>query len=474
MSDYDGTILFKEWLPDLPDLGNPGLTEAQNVIPAAGTYESFYPLTGTDTAAPARPIGARWSSDTFFGGLYLGTSTQLYRYISAYTALSASTYNSSADYWRFAEYEGLMVATNFFDAPQAHTVGASTAFTALATSGTAPTAQHVGVVGQFVVLGNLKDGSGSYPSRVQWSGIDAPRSWPTPNSDTAIAQQSGSQDLNYSLGEVMGVFGGDQFGVIMQQGGLTRMTYVGPPAVWSFDEYDQGHGLLFPNSPVQIGDLIYYASPAGFCVTDGVNVVPIGLEKVDRYFREQVNFGFKFQVYGAADYKKQVIYWSYCSRTSGSAIPDQVLIYHWAEKRWSRASNTHTVLVSPRHRLNSLESPRPIQAFFSLNTLGSFSGTPGTAVLTSAELEPNAGGFATVQGIKPLIDVTLNAVTVAMGTRNDQGGAVSYTAEQTANSRSGFANFRTSAKYHRARLTISGTFNAAQGLEYDAVPDGAT
>jgi hypothetical protein len=79
-----------------------------------------------------------------------------------------------------------------------------------------------------------------------------------------------------------------------------------------------------------------------------------------------------------------------------------------------------------------------------------------------------------MQGIKPLVDVTLNAVTVAIGTRNDRSSSVSYTSETTANSRSGFANFRSEARYHRARLTITGTFNAAQGLEYEAVPSGYT
>jgi hypothetical protein len=51
---------------------------------------------------------------------------------------------------------------------------------------------------------------------------------------------------------------------------------------------------------------------------------------------------------------------------------------------------------------------------------------------------------------------------------------VTYTAESTANSRSGFCDFRSEARYHRARVTITGTFNAAQGIEVDAVWSGAT
>lgn len=472
MKPADGKILFKQWLPDVAPLDNPGLVECQNALPLDGVYKSFAPLTGTETAGPARPVSATWSSIPITGGMYVASAQQIYRYISGYSVLSASTYNSNAEYWRFAEYEGLMVATNYFDFPQAHTVGASTAFTALATSGTAPAAQHVGVVGQFVVLGNLKDASGTArPYSVQWSGIDQPRSWPAPNSSTAIAQQSGLEDLNGSLGEVMAVVGNDQFGVVMQQGGLTRMTYVGGSVVFQFDEYEVGRGLLFPNSIVQVGNLVYYISNAGFCVTDGTQVRNIGAGKVDNYFRSQVNFGYKFQVFGAADYQRELVYWSFCSQTSGSVIPDQLLIYNWTEDRWSRASNTHTVLVSPYQRIGALQSPRPVNAFFASNTLGSFSGTAGAAVFESGEIEYNLGSFSRVQGIKPLIDTA--SVTVAIGTRNDQVSSPTYTSEVTANSRTGFADFRSEARYHRARLTVTGTFNAAQGVEFQGVVSGA-
>jgi hypothetical protein len=101
------------------------------------------------------------------------------------------------------------------------------------------------------MLGNLRDsvgGSTTRPYTVQWSAIDDPQYWPTPGSDEAIASQSGNQMLNPTLGEVMGIFGNDQFGVIFQQGGVTRVTYVGGTTVFQFDEYEVGRGLLFPNS----------------------------------------------------------------------------------------------------------------------------------------------------------------------------------------------------------------------------------
>jgi hypothetical protein len=95
--------------------------------------------------------------------------------------------------------------------------------------------------------------------------------------------------------------------------------------------------------------------------------------------------------------------------------------------------------------------------------LGRFAGTPGTAILETGDVEVNTGGKAFVSGVKPKIDTT--SVTIAIGARDDLASSVTYTSETAPHSRTGFADFRSVAKYHRARLTATGTFNAAQGVD---------
>lgn len=455
----DGSILFKEWLPDLPDLDNPGLTEAKNTLPLERVYKSFPTLTGTGTALGARPTGAYRPVSVLMADLYVGNSTQLSLYQGgSYTNKSASTYNSSADFWRFAEYDGLVIATNYLDPPQQHTVGAAGAFTAL--SAAAPLAQHVGIVGQFVVLGKtVETANGTVNHRIQWSGIDNPTSWPLPNSSTAIAQQSGEQFLNSELGEVTGIFGSDQWGVVLQQGGITRITYVGGGTVFQFDEYEVGRGSFFPNAAVQVGRLVYFISTSGFYVTDGSTVQPIGDGKVDRYFLNNANFGFKNVIYGAVDYENKLIYWSYPSVGGGQSQPDSLVIFNYEENRWTRADSTSRVIIGTPPSSSAFA----VSAWQSGNTLGSYTGTPGTAILTTGEAQINPSGRGFVKGVKTLIDT--DTYTVALGTRDDQKTTPSYTSEVTANARSGFADFRSDAKFHRARLTITGTFNAARGIE---------
>lgn len=483
----DATILFKEWLPDLPELSNPGLIEALNVVPIDDAYEPYRPL-----AAWSLTIGA--TSSARIGGAFLAhwnSSSRAYVAIVNATAgasqlfdsnASLDTYTdrspsggSTASRWRFAQYDDLVIATADSGSPQAHTFGAGTSFTALATSGTAPAAQHVGVINKFVVLG-AGDVGGVGPNGVRWSGFDAPRSWPAPNSATAIAQQSGQESLDASLGLVTGIANGDQYGIVLQQFGMTRLTYIGPPAVFQFDQYERGRGLFYPNSLVQLGALTYYISDKGFCVTDGVQVIDIGAGKVNDTFLAELDalnlfaVGMQYRVSGGADPKQGLIYWCYPSSSANSYRPDRIFIYNTLTKRWAHSHQDVHYIVGGFHE----STVRPPFGFDTGRRLATFTGTAGSAVLTTAETEINPGGFAHVSGVKPLIGATANAITIALGTRNNRTDAVSFTAETTANARSGFCGFRSEARYHRARVTITGTFNAAQGIEVDAVWSGQT
>lgn len=494
MSDYDGTIYFKHWLPDQPELGNPGLTEAKNVLPYEGRYISYAPAVAYGAALPYKALAARRivgiASGDPSGFVYVGTigltagstAGHIYSLDDQFQTANASSAASWSDVtpsayaassaMSIAQYKEFVIVANGVGSPVYRTFNSASAMVTLgSTVGTAPSAHCVGVIGQFVVLGNL------YPTLVenytiQWSGIDAPTSWPTPNSATAIAQQSSRQYMDAQMGAVVGIAQGDKWGLVLQSGGIVRMTYIGGSAVFDFANIYRGPGPLAQKAWVQIESFVYFVSAAGFFVCDGVTTQPIGEGEVDQYFLTNLDRTQLASVFCGVDYTRNLIFWALPKSTDATAgQPEELVVYNYIDKAWSHVFETlRTFILGGESSAHS----RPLEAISSADKRAHFTGTPGTAILTTGELEPNAGGFATVQGVKPLVDQTLNGITVAMGTRNDRSSSVSYTTEQTANSRSGFANFRTAAKYHRARLTITGTFNAAQGLEYQAVPDGYT
>lgn len=482
MSDYDGTILFKHWLPDQPALNNPGLTRAINAIPLNGTYECYRPLsgTGTDNALAGTINGAfmsRW-----------GTGTVVYASVDVAAASTNHIYRNGGSGWvttgplrtptgplhtSFAQYDNIVFATDLVNGLSASTIGAAS-FNAVS-MGAAP--HHVGVVGQFLVVGNFPNTSTSNAASIRWSAIDNPLSFPDPGSATAIAAQAGDQFFQPERGPVTAISGGDQFGLVFQQGAVNRMTYVGGNTVFQFDTVDAQRGAYFPNSVVKVGSLTYFMAKSGFFVTDGVSVKEISRDKISSTFIANVRLTEPDRVRGAYDGKRNLIYWSYQQSDGIEEMQDNVIIYEPSSERFTEAEDlVSSIFTSREGSMGGLVSTfdGPPMGFMAGGTLGSFSGTPGTATFTTGEIEPNPGGYTEEFGIKPLVDASLNSVIISMGTRNTLQDAVSNSASITANSRSGFANFRSAARYHRITLFIAGTFNAAQGVEYQANAAGYT
>jgi len=462
----ESAIIFKEWLPDLPDLDNPGLTEAKNVIPTNSVYAPFRDLVSASTALSANPVGAFRANSTAGSEFIVGTGTQIYKASGTqWTAASAAI--GSATYWRFTQYDDLVIAVSDGAVPLARTIGSATTFGALATTGTAPTSQQIAKIGQFVVLG---DRNNAEPHSIQWSAINDPRNWPTPGSTTAIASQSGEQLLRSEFGTVNGISSGDQFGLVFQSGGITRMTYVGGSTVFQFDEISEGVGCYYPNSIVQVGNVVYFATLTGLYRTNGTQIENIGDSKVNRYFTTRVDYIYAERVYAGIDWINKCIYWSY-PVSGDSGVPSKLLIYNFVENRFTRAE---TVANSIAHSAIANATTFGMEAFNSSRQRGqmgntshpSGGGTVLQAILTTGETSLNPGGFAHVSGVKAYINGA-DDYTVALGTRNDYSTAsASFTSETTATARTGFCDFRSAAVYHRARVTINETFNSIQGASF--------
>lgn len=494
-----GKVLFGPWLPDLPPTDNPGVIDAKNVLPVDMFYRAYMPMNGYGTALEARPRGGVSALDTAGNAyVYVGTATKLFvRDGSGWDDRSGAAYTTAtSDYWRFAQYNELVIGTNYSDVPQAIEAGDAGNFADLALTGTAPFARQIGIVGQHVVLGDTNDGTnGVVPYRIQWSRIADPTEWPVPGSADALAKQSGEQFLPSARGAVKGIFGNDQFGIVLQKTGITRMTYIGGDLVYQFDEYESTRGVEYPNACVQVGDSVYFIAADGFYATNGVSVVPIGAGKFDRFFLDNVNTGYKDRVYGALDKQRNLIYWIYPASAAVAGRPNRVIAYNYREDRVAWAEDQTECLIaglSTGTTLDALDALFPLLedvtpslddpiwqggnplllGFNSTYQLGSFTGSPGTATLETAETELNPGLLTDITGVKPVVQGNSD-VTVALGTRNTEADSVSYTAEVSPTSRTGVADFRACARLNRARVKITGDFTAAQGVNYQAQAAGA-
>ncbi len=490
----DGVVKFGPWLPDLPVLDNPGLTEALNVLPVAKSYRPYLPLATQAGALASRPLGGVSVRDTSGNSaLYVGTATDLYqRGVGVWTDRSTVvTYaTSSLDYWRFAQFDNFVIATNYADVPQKLVIGAAANFEDLADTGTAPQARVIGVIGRFVVLGNTIDATnGVVPHRLQWSAIDDPTDWPTPETADARTKQSGQQFMQAALGAVLAIEGEEQFGIVFQRSGISRVTYVGGDLVFQFDNIDATRGLLCPNAVATVGKRRFFPSSEGFFVTDGVNVEPIGDGQVDQFFLGNLDAGFPERVYAAVDRAKKLIYYAFPGPGNTGGRPNMLLVFNYLEGRWTRCEQQLELLIPGLTIATSiddfddlfdsvdditppLDSPfwsGGAAALFGFDTsfkVGTLAGTPGTARIEGQEVELNPGLYTYVGGIKPLVTGTAVDVTIALGQRNVVDESPAYTAAATRTATTGYCDFDNEARYNRVRMEIDGDFTQAIGVHF--------
>lgn len=478
------SIVFKEWLPDMPDLGNPGLITAKNVLPLDTGYGPFRPLDTSMGTVGASGIAGNFVATGQTKGameVYAFGTNDFWVSVSGTGSFTTrgSLPNSPNGIVQFAQFDDLVIAVGASNFPVRHTTGSASNFTLLALSGTAPPASVVGIVNRFVVVGDLQDAatvtSTQNANSIAWSAIDQPTNWPTPNSATAIATQSGEQELFVGYGAVRAIHGGDQFAIILQQNAVTRMTYVGPPVVFQFDVIDTVHGSYFPRGSIQVGKIVYFVSREGFFRTDGVTVEPIGDGKVNEFFWNENSLNSDV-LSSAYDPITGLIQFAYAASTAGSQTANRILSLNPDSGSWAYCDTILNELVSPITDQQAIVGGG-IMAFNVGNPaiLGKFAATAGTAVFETGEFEANEGGRAYLDAVKPHVESsgTAPSMGVRIGTRDSLGTTPSYTATAGPNSRSGFAHFRSDAKYHRVELNITGNFDRATGLEVAVQPSGS-
>lgn len=493
------TVKFGEYLPDLPSYENPGATVAKNVIPNAIGYLPLPALTTVTDALTARCRGAFAVRDKDSNSYnYAGDATKLYvQSTTTMTDVSRSAggaYTTATDeFWEFVKWDEQVIATNFNDAPQVITMGGAN-FAAL--SGTPPKARHIAIVGQFVVMANLDESGTLNPIKVRWSGINDETAW-----TASASTQSDSQILQSAAqnggGWIMRLSGHGNYGLVFQEYSVWRMTYIGSPAVFQFDEIQPGVGTPSRNSVVTVGDLTFFLGQDGFYeIINGTTVVPIGANKVDKTIIADIDSANMEMVIGAADPTRRIVVWIYPDQ-DGAGIPNKAVIYDWVNKRWTTAEfdsewiysglgagYTLETLDTLSGSIDALESSLDsreytggslqLSAFETDHKKSVFSGTAMSAMLETPEFQLSAMGEipadkkALLRGVRPMVDGSNTTLTVQLGTRDNQDDNVSYGSSSSPESDTNIAHFRSTSRYHRVRVNTSGDFNYAVGCEVTA------
>lgn len=493
---------FGPWRPDQPEYLNDGTPYVRNVLMASSKSYGPFPQLGnfTNSGLTERSQGgAGFVSTSGVVNLFTGDRQNLYALIGASATFSnvSSALNAYSvdpkDMWKFEFFKNQVIATQIGNAPQAFTVGVSSAFANL--SAGAPKAKYVAAIkDQFLMLAYTSDGTyGVQPQRYWWSAVGDATNWPTPGSTAAITVQSSFNDILNGQGVITGLVGGlaGADGVIFQEHSVRKIMYSGAPAFFETIPCANVRGCLAPGSIVQVGTMVFYYGEDGFYSFDGTTATPIGGDKVDQFFLKDCQFANLHRMVGAADPLSKNVFWAYPNTYADDGTPNRILVYNWLYGEWTLIEESVEMLtrfVGIGFTLDQLwtvlgfkidEVPFPFDSnvwiggrynigFFGPDhKLGYTVGSPMEAILRTKQFSLFPGRRTLSRKVRPLVDG--GTPTVSMGSTDVLGTALTWGPTQAINSL-GFVPGRKSGRYLQAELRIpAGTaWSHCMGLEIDA------
>ena len=464
-------VTFGEWLPDQPGVIG-ALTTAKNCYPRAVGYGPFPTEEDySDSAAQSltNVVAARDVAGTT--KVFASGTTRLYILDSSDFSLddvSATTY-TNATMWKFTQFGNKVIGATEAHTLQAYDLTTTANFANL--SSDAPKAKFVTVVRDFVVTGYQTDN----PTRVQWSGINNEATWAV-----SATTQADFQNIPDG-GRVQGVTGGE-FGIVLMDRSIYRMSYVGTPLIFQFDNISRNLGCYESNSVIQWQGITYFLSDDGFYACDGQQIVNIGAEKVNRYFFTTLRESELDLMSVAVDPSKNLVMWGY----SSTDLTYRILMYHVPTKRWAYADSTVNRIASsstPAVTLDGLDNySASIDALqTSLDSrlwLGgklqlagvtgakiiTFTGPAKTALIDTADISAEQNQ-SMITLVKPLVDN--GSGSVAVESRLQLNATLSFPSVTAANSENR-VGVRSYGRYHRVRLEPSGNnWSSAIGVDVE-------
>ena len=383
----------------------------------------------------------------------------------------------SDDYCTFTQFGEYVIFSNGVDQPQYYLMGTSSVFANLSSIATDnPVFKVSGVVRDFLVSGNIT----SATNRIQWSGINDITAW--------SGKQSDSQDLPGSGGQVVAITSGE-VGYVFRQNQIIRMDYVGGAVVFRLSVISPNRGAMYGRTVCQDNRQIFFYADDGFYQINGDQIMPIGVEKVNRFFDTDLNKAFSDRICAAVDPFNQLAMWLFPSTSNAAnttGICDKIIIYNYATQKWSLADASASTIFAQfvgayTVELMDILSQNLENINAALDTdfwsggqvlLGGidsdykaaiFSGTANECEIETSELEPFPGLRTNITGVRPIVDATATLTVKARERLSDTESETSSVSMRD----SGINPVRKSGRYIRANVKVpSGTtFTHAQGID---------
>ena len=471
-------VTFGEWMPDQSGISG-SLTDAKNVVSQAIGYGPF-PTPVSFSSAAAENLTSLFAakapdSNTYF---FAAGLSKIYTVSGSGTLTQVNTglTTGANDRVRFTQFGKSVIICNNAEKLKSWVLGTSTTFAEVAA--TAPIAKFITVVRDFVVCANTLETT-QQQYRVRWSAINDETDW-VENVNT----QSDYQDIPDG-GQIMGIRGGE-FGLVLLERSIHSMTYVGTPFIFQFDNISRNKGCMVSGSVAQYQGITFFLSDDGFYMCDGQQVIPIGAEKVDRFFLSDASEANYSTMSAAIDPVRKLVIWNYQSVDATRKL----MIYNFQTKKWTYGDANTDYLGEASSGASTLEELDSISAsldalttsldsllyiggkYFLGGTYGtrvySFTGANLTGSIATGDIDVGANSVVTLA--KPIVDNGSGSLSVASRTLLNQ--SVTYGTSTAADSENR-VSLRSAGRYHRLNLTPTGAaWKTAVAVDVDVTPQG--
>ena len=260
-------------------------------------------------------------------------------YPSGSTATLDSDYNAntSSRRWTATNLNGLVVATNGFDAPQMWPLNAgipstATPFRELQNWPSGNSCKSIRSFRTFLVGLNWNRNNPE-PRLVKWSTEAAYGEAPSTWSETDATLDAGEYELSDTPGDIVdGLPLGDSF-LIYKEDSIYIMNYVGTPYIFSFKLLSPTVGALSKEAIKEFDGGHFFIGNSDCYICNGQTVTPLLPNKVRRAMFEDLSGENYQKCFVAADYVRNEML--ACFPSSGSDVVDKALIWNWKDNTFS-------------------------------------------------------------------------------------------------------------------------------------------
>jgi hypothetical protein len=479
-------VPFGEWMPDAGILASTA-HDIRGVFSYGGRYMPLrQPVRYSINARTVDRCLGHYAAKQSNGQVanFFGDRSRLYRLTDRVMVDVSRPGGYSADgdaAWKIDQFNNYVIASCRGAPVQILEMGGTSSFLDL--GGGAGEADTGGRIGPHFVL--------AQGNEIRISAFNNPTDYaPAPDTQAAIAYVDQRGGLCHAI------IGGTDVGAIFQERAISRMAYVGGVTAFDLQQVEANRGCLGPNAVAALGRLFFYASEDGFFIFDGAQSIPIGENKVDRYFADKLNYAYRNRVSCAIDTERKAFMVAFPSGNN----PDitERLIYSIPDKRWTHEEYVGQLLLEMPREAVSLDDEVAVAALAGTTNLDAisisvdspiwretrkqwgaidadrylvlFEGATREAVLWTPTVEMAPGMIGYVSEVMPVTNAPMAGVSAQIAWHRHRLDEAAETSGAAAMNIYGACPVRATGRYLRAGVTIAAEteWSEAAGVHSDA------